>query len=174
MIRKLLVVTALIILVVFSWNYISLQKNIFEIVESDSRNTGISIFSHFNWFINPNIIVFDIRGVSPDKSPMDVSRVLLQLSEKLKEEEYESIILSFKGKSKFMLKGDFFKETGLEYGIQNPVYTLRNLPKNVYNLDGTSAFSTWTGGLLGVLGKQMEDLSEFHKQWYINDLASGS
>jgi len=172
MIRKLLVVTVLVISVVFSWNYISLQKNISKIVESDSRNTGISVYSHFNWFINPNVIVFDIRGVSPDKSPMDVSRVLLQLSEKLKEEEYESIILSFKGKSKFMLKGDFFKETGLEYGIQNPVYTLRSLPQNVYNLDGTNAFSTWTGGLLGILGKQMEDLNEFHKQWYINDLAS--
>ena len=60
----------------------------------------------------------------------------------------------------------------MEYGIQNPVYTLRSLPQNVYNLDGTQAFSTWTGGLIGVVGKQMEDLSEFHKQWYINDLAT--
>jgi hypothetical protein len=171
MLRKILVIAVLTISIIFSWNYLSLQKNISEIVESDSRNTGISVYLHFNWFINPNVIVFDIRGVSPDKSSIDVSRVLLQLSEKLKEKEYENIILSFKGKSKFMLKGDFFKATGLEYGTQNPVYTLRSLPQNVYNLNGTAAFLTWTGGLLGVIGKQMEDLNEFHKQWYVNDLA---
>jgi hypothetical protein len=174
MLRKILVITILVISIIFSWNYLSLQKNISEIVESDSRNSGISVYSHFNWFINPNVIVFDIRGVSHDKSSMDVSRILLQLSEKLKEKEYESIILSFKGKSKFVLKGNFFKATGLEYGTQNPVYTLRSLPQNVFNLDGTAAFSTWTGGLLGVLGKQMEDLNEFHKQWYVNDLALGN
>lgn len=174
MIRKVLVITILAISIIFSWNYFSLQKNISEIVESDSRNAGISVYSYFNWFVNPNVIVFDIRDVSSEKSPMDVSRVLLQLSQKLKGNEYESIVLSFKGKPKFMLKGDFFKATGLEYGTQNPVYTLRNLPQNVYNLDGTNSFSTWTGGLLGVLGKQMEDLSEFHNQWYVKDLLSGS
>ncbi|GJA39145.1 hypothetical protein KAM342_43880 [Aeromonas caviae] len=115
-----------------------------------------------------------LREVKSDKSPMDVSRVLLQLSETLKDNNYKKVILSFKGGSKFMLEGDFFKETGMEYGIQNPVYTLRSLPQNVYNLDGTKAFPTWTGGLIGVLGKQMEDLTEFHKQWYINELVSGS
>lgn len=159
---------------VTGWNYFTLQKKISDVLASDSRNQGISVFVHFKWFVNPNVIVFDIRDVQSDKSPMDVSRVLLQFSEKLKNNEYNKVVLSFNGRSKFMLDGGFFKETGTEYGIQNPVYILRSLPQNVYNLDGSQAFSTWTGGLIGVLGKQMEDFTEFHKQWYITELAAGS
>lgn len=172
--RKVLAYLVLVILVIGSWNYFSLQKNISKIIKSDPRNNGISVFVHFEWFVNPNVLVFDIRDVSPEKSPMDVSRVLLQLSEKLKNNKYQNVVLSFKGSSRFMLEGDFFRNTGLEYGVQNPVYTLKSLPQNIYNLDGTEAFPTWTGGGLGVLNKQMKDLTEFHKQWYINELTSSS
>jgi hypothetical protein len=172
--RKLIMIFALIGALVASWNYLTLQKKLSDVLASDPRNEGISVFVHFEWFVNPNVIVFDIRDVQSDKSPMDVSRVLLQLSENLKDTEYHRVVLSFKGRQKFMLEGSYFKGTGMEYGIQNPVYTLRNLPQNVYKLDGSQAFSTWTGGLIGVLGKQMEDLTEFHKQWYINELAIGS
>jgi len=57
--------------------------------------------------------------------------------------------------------------------MQNPVYTMRTFPQNVYALDGSPAFETWSGGLLGVLGKQLEDFSEFHKQWYLNEISAG-
>jgi len=171
--RKILIILALICTFLAGWNYLSLQKKLTDILKSDPRNEGVSALIHYEGFINPRVIIIDIRDVKPDKSPMDVSRVLLQLSKKLKNNEYQEIKLSFRGKLKFKLKGSFFSKIGMEYGIQNPVYTLRSLPQNVYNLDGTQAFSTWTGGLIGVVGKQMEDLSEFHKQWYINDLATG-
>ncbi|MBO7928078.1 hypothetical protein J5X91_17735 [Pseudoalteromonas sp. K222D] len=172
--RKLIMIFALIGALVASWNYLTLQKKLSGVLASDPRNEGISVFVHFEWFVNPSIIVFDIRDVQSDKSPLDVSIVLLQLSESLKDNEYHRVVLSFKGRQKFMLEGSYFKETGMEYGIQNPVYTLRSLSQNVYKLDGSQAFSTWTGGFIGVLGKQMEDLTEFHKQWYINELATGS
>ena len=64
----------------------------------------------------------------------------------------------------------YFRELGKEYDFQNPIYTARTFPENVYTLDGEKAFPSWTGGLIGVMGKQMEDFAEFHKQWYINDL----
>ncbi|MFP2608696.1 hypothetical protein, partial [Escherichia marmotae] len=72
-------------------------------------------------------------------------------------------------KDKFYLKGGYFKTLGQEYGIQNPVYTLRTIPENVYMLNGERAYSVWEGGLLGVMGKQMEDLSDFSKAWYLDD-----
>jgi hypothetical protein len=43
------------------------------------------------------------------------------------------------------------------------------LPEHVYALDGTPAFGTWTGGWLGVMGKQLDDSNEFHKQWWVNE-----
>ncbi len=125
---------------------------------------GISIFLHYEWFVNPKSIVFDLRGIAENNSPIDVSRVLLQLSEMLKANDYERVILAFKGQQRFVLQGRFFKTTGEEYGVRNPAYTLRNLPQNVHKLDGTAAFSTWRGGLLGVLSKQMNDLNSFHEQ----------
>lgn len=47
---------------------------------------------------------------------------------------------------------------------------MRNFPENLYRPDGQRAFGSWTGGLLGVVGKQMEDFREFHKQWYVEDM----
>jgi len=106
-----------------------------------------------------------------DKSAMDVSRTLLQFSEHLKDENFDKVVLSYKGNPRFVLKGSYFRTLGEEYGVQNPIYTLRTLPENVYNLDGSPAFGTWTGGWLGVIGKQMEDLNEFHRAWYLSDIA---
>ena len=61
-----------------------------------------------------------------------------------------------KGEIKFKLKGDYFKQLGEEYSYQNPIYTTRTFPENILNLDGTNAYSRWTGGIIGVTEKQIE------------------
>jgi hypothetical protein len=58
----------------------------------------------------------------------------------------------------------------VEYEYQNPIYTMRIFPENLYLPNGNRAFSSWSGGLLGVTKKQMEDFTEFHKRWYIEDM----
>ena len=156
------------------WNYLTVQRHLSQVIESDPRNSGIEVFAHYQWFVNPQTLVFDLRDVSGDNSPMDVSRTLLQFAEKLKDNNYQSVVLSYKGTPRFALQGAYFQKLGAEYEFQNPVYTLRTLPENVYTLDGAPAFGAWTGGWLGVVGKQMEDLNEFHKRWYLADMASGS
>lgn len=80
------------------------------------------------------------------------------------------ILLQSKGKTKFQLKGDYFRQLGIEYGQQNPVYTMRTFTEHLYTSEGDKAFGTWTGGLLGVLKEQMEDFEEFHKKWYVEDM----
>ena len=71
------------------------------------------------------------------------------------------------GNVKFKITGSYFKKIGQEYSFQNPLYTMRTFPENVINPDGTSAYSTWTGGILGVTEKQLEDFNELNKKWYI-------
>lgn len=159
-----------VIALIFFWNYVTVQRHISQVIEHDARNEGIEIFAHYQWFINPKILVFDLRNVSDEKSPMDVSRTLLQFAEKSKNNNYESVILSYKGNPRFVLNGIYFKTLGNEYGFQNPVYTLRTLPENVYAPDGTPAFGKWTGGWIGVVGQQLEDLNEFHRRWYLTDV----
>ncbi|GAD29939.1 conserved hypothetical protein [Photobacterium leiognathi lrivu.4.1] len=170
--KKLSMFVFVALLSVGAVNYFMLQSKVANKIKIDERNIGIEVNVHYEWYVNPNTLVFDIRGVALDKSQVDVSRVLLQSAEALKNNEFERVILAHDGNEKFLLKGDFFKSIGQEYGTQNPMYTLRTFPQNVYNLDGTKAFPTWTGGMLGVLGKQMEDFSEFNKQWYLNSLVN--
>lgn len=152
-------------------NYVFVQRHLSEVVNSDERNSGITAFAHYKYFVIPSSLVFDLRQLSGEKSPADVTRVLLQFSESMKDSTFDQVTLSHVGRPKFLLTGEYFHTLGSEYGTQNPVYTMRTFPENVYKLDGTAAFGTWTGGWLGVIGKQMEDFNEFHKQWYIADIA---
>lgn len=161
-------------IVVFGLNFFTLQKPMSGVLDDDPRNKGIEVLAHYGMLVNPNELVFDLRGISGENSAADVSRVLLQYADALKERQFESVILSYKGERKFLLKGKFFHTLGAEYETQNPVYTMRTFPEKVYELDGTSAFGTWTGGLLGVVGKQMEDFNEFHKRWYLSAVVGGS
>lgn len=152
-------------------NYVFVQRHLSGVIHADARNGGISAFAHYKYFVIPSSVVFDLRNVSGKSSPADVTRVFLQFAETLKDSTFTEITLSHSGHQKFLLEGEYFKTLGTEYGTQNPVYTMRTFSENVHKLDGTAAFGSWTGGWLGVVGKQMEDFNEFHKQWYIADLA---
>lgn len=147
-----------------------LQRHMNTVLLEDPRNKGIKVWVHYKWFINPTELKYDLRDISGKNSPLDVNRVLLQFAEKIKDKEFNKVYLGFRGDDKFFLKGEYFQTLGKEYEFQNPVYTLRTMPENVYMLDGEHAYGIWEGGLLGVMGKQMEDLNTFAKDWYLDDI----
>lgn len=155
-------------------NYFSVGAPLSDILKADSRNAGIEASTHYEFFILPSVLIFDLKQVSDTKSPADVFRVFLQFASRVKDKNFERVQLTHQGTVKFELKGDFFKKLGQEFGDQNPIYTMRTFPENVYRPDGTQAFGSWTGGILGVLGKQMNDFNEFHQEWYITDMVSMS
>jgi len=154
----------------FAFSYFTVGKPLTDTLKAESRNIGIDINAHYKGYYQPSILVIDVEEVSGDKSAADVFRIFLQYASRIKDKTFKSIILSSKGKIKFMLEGDYFNQLGNEYGQQNPVYTMRTFTEHLHNPDGTKAFSTWTGGLLGVLKEQMEDFGEFHKKWYVEDM----
>ena len=153
-------------------NYFSVSSALFDVIKSDSRNTGIYAVAHYQNYISSSFLVFDLRDVSNTNSPSDVFRVFLQLASRMKDKDFEQVLLAHQGVMKFQLKGSYFKTLGEEFENQNPVYTIRTFPENISRLDGTQAFGTWTGGIIGVLGEQMNDFNKFHQEWYINDMAS--
>ena len=171
------IITVILILIVLalgvgSANFALVHSDMRAATNGDPRNNGLVVFAYHNKFMQPGTIVVDLRNVAGTNSPSDVFRLLLQFAEKQKDRSYDTVILAFRGEPRFLLKGEYFKSLGQEYGTQNPVYTMRTLPENLLKPDGQPAFGTWTGGLLGVLGKQLEDFNEFHKRWYIDDLAN--
>lgn len=161
--------TLLVAVVVLAWNYFAVFSPAVANIEKDKRNKDLSVWVYYRFALNPNVLVFDLRSIKGEVAPLDVMRALLQGAEALKEKSFDKVILAYEGKDKFYLEGAFFKNLGLEFGTQNPIYTLRTLPQNVRRLDGTSAYGTWTGGLLGVVARQMEDLSQFSKDWFLTD-----
>jgi hypothetical protein len=70
------------------------------------------------------------------------------------------------------LEGTYFRQLGNELDFQNPVYTMRTFTSHLYQPNGSKAFPEWTGGLLGVMAKEIEQFNEFHKQWYMTELSS--
>jgi hypothetical protein len=119
---------------------IDVEQSLKEVLQSDPRNSGIKMNARYGKYIIPSTLVINIKDVSDDKSMSDVFRVLLHYSAKIKEKQFKTIELTSRGKTKFVLKGDYFKKLGEEFGSQNVVYTVRTFPENVYKLDGTRAF----------------------------------
>lgn len=142
------------------------------VLSNDSRNSGIIVKTNYENYINTDILLYNLTQVSSEKSMADVFRVFLQYSESVSSFEFDKVIIAYNGRKKFFIDGDYFKQIGDEFDFQNPIYTTRTFPEHLYNLDGTPAYSGWSGGWLGVVGKQIEDFNDFHKQWYLNELAN--
>ena len=137
-----------------------------DIEKFDSRNYGVDIEVKYKSITDKSTILIDVLSIS-SASKATVFRIILEVSEKLKDNTLDKVIFSHKGIEKFYITGAYFKTLGEEYGTQNAIYTMRTFPENVRNLDGTSAFETWSGGMIGVLNAQMKDLSDFHDRWYL-------
>jgi hypothetical protein len=167
----LLCATIGVAVAVATFNYVSVYRDMLEATKEDPRNQGLVFYAYHQYLISPGTIVIDFRDASGTNSQADIFRLMLMFAAKQKRKSHESVVLAYRGTPRFLMKGVYFKTLGDEYGVQNPVYTMRTLPENILNLDGTAAFPSWTGGMLGVLGKQMEDFGHFHKGWYLNDLA---
>lgn len=166
--KKFFIITTLpVCILLINYSLLSIPSN--SAISGDSRNDGVDIWVHYDYFINPGTLVFDLRSVGGDKSTADVFRVLFQVAEKFQGKRFDKVILSSKGKRKFYIEGSYFKEIGSSFSYQNPMYLLRTFPENTFLLNNTKAYATWTGGALGVMGKQMEDLNELAKDWFMAD-----
>lgn len=165
-------ILAAIIIVLALINVVRVQSYASSVASSDDRNEGVKVWAYYNHGLPGGSIVFDLRGISPENSQMDVFRVLLQFASAMKDRHFDRVYLAWKGERRFFLEGSYFNELGAEYEFQNPVYTLRTLPEHVRRPDGSQAYGTWTGGWLGVLGKQLEDVTQFQRDWYLDDAIS--
>jgi hypothetical protein len=156
-------------LVIGGWNYAGAFQPVSSRLAQDPRNEKVSMWAYHQYGLVPGTLVIDLRQLSGEAANIDIMRALLQSAEAHKDAKFERVILAYKGSSKFYLEGDYFQTLGKEYATQNPGYTLRTFPENVKKLDGTAAYGSWSGGMLGVLARQMEDLAEFSKAWYLDE-----
>jgi hypothetical protein len=160
----------LILISIYGVNYFQLQTQMNQILNSDPRNKGIDVSVHYKNYINISTLVYDLKSVSDNNSMADVFRVFMHYANKIENKKFDKVELSFRGNTKFIVKGDYYNRMGKEFPQQNPIYIIRTFPENLYRIDGSNAYPKWSGGLIGVVSKQMEDFNNVHKLWYIDDL----
>lgn len=153
---------------VFGWNALVYAP----VSTALDGETDASIVAYRKWLLSPSQIVIDVRSVQGTQSMAGMDRMLLKAAEALQYHEYDSIVVAYGGDAKLLMEGSYFRELGVTRQTQNPLYTMRTMQEHLKNLDGTPAFEQWSGGWLGVLGKQMEDHNEFHRRWWVQ-AASG-
>ena len=147
-----------------------LQGKIDQTIAFDQRNRGISVSAYYKTALGKDVVVFDLEDIEGSKSRLDVFRVLLDFAEEMEDESFSSLELAFRGDTRFILDGSYVRTLGSERRTQNPSYTIRTFPENLKTPYGSQAYSEWSGGLIGVLQKQMEDFNDVHDKWYLDDL----
>lgn len=168
---KLVAGVGALVVAVAVWNYASVSNPVASRLSQDARNAKVSLWAYHQYGLVPWVLVVDLRRVDDQAAAADVLRVLFQTAEGLKDAKFERVVLTYRGSAKLMMDGAYFRKVGQEFETQNPIYAMRTLPENIQKLDGSAAYGTWTGGLLGVLSKQMEDLGKFSEDWYLRDVA---
>jgi hypothetical protein len=163
---------AMSLLAIWLYNQNTLQKPLEKVLASDPRNHAIHPTAHFDGWIDTESLVFDLNKVADDSTQADIFRVFLQYAKAQKDRHFKRVVLAAYGKKKFIVPGEYFQQLGQEFGTQNPAYTFRTFAHHVATPDGARPFPEMDGGLLWVLGRELEQFSEFNKEWYLNDYAA--
>jgi hypothetical protein len=128
--RRSVLILVTLVAIAIAANVFMLQRYVWLSLEQDSRNEGIAFAAYYRYGVLPSEIVLDLWSVTGDKSIADVSRVVLMIASQRKDREFEVVLLAWRGDPRFAMKGTYFAQLGKEFGIQNPMYTLRTMPEN--------------------------------------------
>lgn len=163
------VVGAVLALLLVCWgtNYLLVGRPVSAKLAADSRNSGYSLGAHFSYYVDFSTLVLDLRKAG-EVAPVDLYRGLFQSAEALNDagRKFNRVVLARKGKPVFIMPGTDFDTLGAEFAAgQNPIYLMRTLPEKLHLPNGEAAFGHREGGLLGVLGGQLEDMSTLAQQW---------
>lgn len=137
--------------------------------ESVKYRSGISAIGYYHYGVVPGTIVYDLRGVEGEASAASVLGGLFEFAGAMKDRNFDEVLLAWRGDVRFRLPGRDFKEIGTSVAWENPVYLLRTFPERLKTPQGTPAFEVWTGGALGVLGAQMDDVNRLAETWFMRD-----
>lgn len=130
-------------------------------LSEDGRASGYSMVVYRTWLVHPTDITVDLRDVST-AARIDLFRGLRLAAEGLGDREFGQVTLARGGKPVFVMSGDDFAAYG-RYGTS--LAAVQSLPEQMHLPSGEQAFGEWTGGWLGVMGRQLEDVNVMAEEW---------
>lgn len=131
----------------------------------DPKNRGVFLVAHRSLLVHPTDITLNLLGAE-GAAPIDLFRHIFQSAAVLKDRKFGQVHLYRGFTHVYSISGADFQALGREFDAgQNPVYLIRTLPEKLLLPNGDRAFGTWTGGMLGVLKEQMEEVTEAARTW---------
>jgi hypothetical protein len=110
-------------------------------------------------------IVFDVRSCKGDSRLIDPLHLLLQFGRKIRNESFSHILLAAGGTEVYRLNKSDLDELTDQYELGGRIWAFNHWPERLRKPTGERAFESWSGGLLGVMNGQIEDINMALKTW---------
>jgi hypothetical protein len=157
--RLVFVGTPLIAAVIgYTANTLLLQQPMNNVLKENAAFNGMEVSAHYEYWVVPGVVVYDLKSVSVKQTPIDVHTAFLEFAKRLKEKKFSRVELSYKGVKKFEVDGASFTRIGNEYAKRNFAFVLGTFPKLFHSTSGKKAPSG-----------EHDALKQFHRQWYGDD-----
>jgi len=147
-------------LIGYSANLFLLQEPINDVLKENKTFSGMSVSAHYEYWVVPSVVVYDLRGVSFRQTPIDVHTAFLEFAKKLKAKRYSKVELSYRGVTKYSIDGASFQKLGIEYAKRNFQFVLYQFPR-LFHAEGPQEKEP--------PGAARDALIEFHRHWYGSD-----
>lgn len=148
-------------LIGYSANTLLLQQPVNDIVNENSALRGMKVSAHYQYWVIPGVVVYDLEELSFRQTPIDVHTAFLEFAKKMKAKRYSRVDLSYRGTTKFSIDGASFTRLGEEYSKRNFDYVLYSFPGLFRAADGKASVPPGT--------TERDQLLEFHRLWYGQD-----
>jgi len=148
-------------LIGYSANLFLLQEPVNDILRENRAFNGMKVSAHYEYFVVPGVVVYDLQSLSFRQTPIDVHTAFLEFAKTLKEKRYKRVDLSYRGTKKFSIDGASFARLGTEYAKENFKFALYDFPRLFHTPDGTPPLDSATAN--------RDALLQFHRRWYGED-----
>jgi predicted nucleic acid-binding Zn ribbon protein len=150
-------------LIGYSANLLLLQEPVNDVIRENAAFQGMQVSAHYEYWVIPGVVVYDLKGLSFRQTPIDVHTAFLEFAKKLKEKRYSRVDLSYKGTTKFSIDGASFAKLGSEYEKRNFDFVLYRFAPLFHASDGSAVTTN---------ASQRDALLQFHRRWYGQDQLS--
>jgi hypothetical protein len=131
-----------------------------------ASNGVVSVRVSYSGLVGTDTVVFDLRdGNSAGARRIDPVHLLMQFADKLDLYSIRRVVLARNGQHRFYIHAMDLKPLADSYAADGQLWAFNNLPASVRRMDGSRAFEEWSGGWLGVLKEQTEDVNDFITEW---------
>lgn len=138
-------------------NFLILQRPMNDILRGNETFRGMSVSTHYKWWLVPAEVVYDLRAPGDGLGPLHVQAALLEFARTRLGGNEDRVLLRWRGDTRFSIRGEDFREIGRRYADGDFEYALLTLPRMVVPIDQSSPIPA---------SDSREALEEFHRIWY--------